>query len=75
MSDMPKVSTYRVLLILGFLLGIIWGALSYKPYKNLKAAVEAGDVNEAQANAKKIRIFVIIGIVVNVFAFIGQMNG
>ena len=74
-GNMPSKGTYLTLVILGFLLGIIWGALSLGPYNTLKAAIANGDVETAQANAKKIRTYVIIGLVLNVLIFIGRAAG
>ena len=37
-----------------------------------KGTVEAGDVDEANSNAKKVRTFVIIGVVINVLIIIGK---
>ncbi len=73
--EMPKKGTYTALLVVGFICGILWGILSISPYQKLKVAIENGDVEEAQANAKKIRIFVIIGVVVNALVLIGRMAG
>lgn len=73
--EMPKKGTYTALLVVGFICGILWGILSISPYQKLKVAIENGDVEEAQANAKKIRIFVIIGVVVNALVLIGKMAG
>ena len=74
-KKMPSKSTYLVLVIVGFLFGILWGLLSLSPYNKLKVAVDNGDVEEANANAKKIRIFVIIGVVLNILVLIGRMAG
>ena len=74
-EKMPSKGGYLALVILGFVLGIIWGVLSISPYQKLKAAVDSGDVYTAQENAKKIRRFVIIGVVLNVLLFIGQAVG
>ncbi|MBR5110036.1 MAG: hypothetical protein IK099_07560 [Clostridia bacterium] len=63
---MPKQSTYRFLTIAGFFLGVLWGALSYGPYNNMKAAIETGKTDEAWANAKKIRTYFTIGAAVNI---------
>ncbi|MBR1758637.1 MAG: CD225/dispanin family protein [Lachnospiraceae bacterium] len=75
MENMPSKTTYLVLTIVGFVFGLIWGILCISPYNKLKVAVDEGDVETAQANAKKIRTFVIIGIVLNILLFIGQMAG
>ena len=73
MENMPKKGTYTFLLVLGFLMGLIWGLLSLGPYKAMNAAVEAGNADEAWANAKKIKRFIIIGVVINVLILIGKM--
>lgn len=72
MNDkMPNKTTYLFLVILGFLMGIIWGALSISPYNKLKTAVDNNDAVVAAENAKKIRTYVIIGVVFNVlFVFV-----
>ena len=72
-KKMPSQGGYLALVILGFVLGILWGALSISPYRKMKAAINSGDVETAQANAKKIRTYVIIGIVLNVLIFIGKI--
>ena len=69
---MPSQGLYLLLVILGFVMGIIWGALSVSPYGKMKAAIAEGDAEAAQSYAKKIRLFVIIGVVVNVLIFIGR---
>ncbi|MBQ6420688.1 MAG: hypothetical protein IJK02_06430 [Clostridia bacterium] len=72
MAPMPNATVYLVLVIIGFFLGIIWGALSVGPYKRMKTAIQFGNVMVARAQAKKILIFFIIGVVVNVLIIIGQ---
>ena len=72
-ENMPGKGFHLFLVILGFLLGVIWGALSVGPYKKMKEAITAGDSAEAWANARKIRRFVLIGVVVNVLFIIGKI--
>ena len=72
-KKMPSQGGYLALVILGFLLGILWGALSIAPYNKMKAAIANGDAETAQANAKKIRTFVIVGLVINVLLVIGNL--
>ena len=72
-GDMPSQGFYLFLVIVGFLCGILWGALSLGPYNKMKAAIAANDSVEAKANAKKIRTFIIIGIVINVLLIIGKL--
>lgn len=66
LQEMPKKGLYLALVILGFVLGIIWGALSIGPYRAMSAAIEADDAEEAWANASKIKRYILIGVVVNV---------
>ncbi len=73
MEKMPRQGLYLALTILGFLLGVIWGALSLGPYNKMKAAIAADDAVEAWANAAKIKRWIIIGVIVNVLIFIGQL--
>lgn len=74
-KNMPSTGLYLALTIIGFFLGVLWGALSISPYNKLKAAVAAGDADEANANAKKIRTYFIIGLVLNVLIIIGRVAG
>ena len=41
MEKMPSKGFYLFLVIVGFLFGILWGALSISPYNKLKAAVDS----------------------------------
>ena len=72
-QNMPSTGLYLFLTILGFLFGILWGILCIGPYRTLKVAVANGDGVLAQEQAKKIRIYVIIGVVLNVLIFVAQM--
>ena len=72
-GDMPNKTVYLVLMIVGFLCGILWGLLSIGPYNKMKAAIDANDSVTAKKNAKKILIFVIIGVVLNALLFIVKM--
>ncbi len=74
-GKMPNVNLYFILVILGFVLGIIWGALSISPYNRMKQAVAMNNYSEAQSCAKKIRTFALIGLAVNIIVFIGRMAG
>lgn len=66
---MPKKGTYIALIVIGFLLGIIWGVYSLTQYSPMMQAVEAGDSTEAWARAKKIKIATILGVVANIVAY------
>lgn len=70
---MPNPSSYLVMVIIGFFLGILWGVLTIGSYTKLKDAVARNDSVEAQAQAKKIRTVFIIGLVINIFAFFGYI--
>ena len=72
-KKMPSKGGYLALVIFGFLIGVLWGALSISPYLKMKEAVDNGDAETAQANAKKIRIFVIVGLVLNVIFALVQI--
>ena len=65
-GPMPNKTVHTVLLVLGFLCGILWGLLALGPYKKMSAAIDANNSIEANNQAKKVRIFAIIGIVLNV---------
>ncbi len=71
--EMPNQKLYLVFVILGFLLGIIWGALSVGHYTKLKAAIAADDATEAWANASAIKRYLIIGVIVNVILVVVRM--
>ena len=72
-NEMPVQGFYLALVILGFVLGIIWGVVSIFPYRNMKAAINSGDVELAQINAKTIKSYVFIGFVMNVLVFIASL--
>ena len=72
-NSMPKKGLYLTLMVFGFLLGVIWGALSVSHYREMNAAIARNDSVSAWEHAKKIRIFFWIGLVINVLLLIGQM--
>ena len=74
-QEMPSKGFHLFLLILGFLLGVIWGILSIGPSRAMTEAIAAGDAETAWINAKKIRKWVLIGLVVNVLVVIGRIAG
>ena len=71
-QKMPSQGAYLALVIVGFVCGIIWGVLALSPYNNMKSAILANNAEEARQNAKKIVIFVLIGIVVNALVIFGR---
>ncbi len=75
MEKMPNKGVYTILLVVGFFLGVIWGILSLKPYGEMKAAIARGDHRDAWENAKKIRLYVIIGLIINVFVIFLKLGG
>ena len=73
-GSMPNPNTYLVLVIIGFVCGVIWGALTVSNYTKLKQAVAANNYAMAQDCAKKIRTVIIIGVIINVLVFIGRLS-
>ena len=74
-GPMPNKTLYTVLLVIGFLCGILWGLLALSPYKKMTAAIDAGDSAEANKQAKKVMIFAVIGIVLNAAILIFNVMG
>ncbi len=73
MEGMPSKGLHLFFVIAGFMMGALWGALSISPYVRMKNAIEAGDYSEAQANAKKVKMFFFIGLGVNALFVIFAM--
>lgn len=69
-GNMPKKGLYVFWMVVGFLTGVLWGALSISPMVKMNKAIADGDEYEAWRNAKKIRMFALIGIGVNVLFII-----
>lgn len=69
MKEMPKQGTYLFLVIVGFVCGIIWGALAFGPYNKMKEAIAAENAEEAWMYAGKVKKWIIIGIIINVIIF------
>ena len=69
-EPMPKKGLYVFWMVVGFLTGALWGLLSISPMSKMNKAIAAGDSYEAWRNAKKIRMFALIGIGVNVLFII-----
>ena len=72
-ADMPKKGVYTFWLVVGFLTGVLWGCLSISPFSKMNKAIQANDSYEAWNNAKKVRMFALIGIGVNVVIILFQM--
>ena len=68
--EMPKKGLYTFFFVLAFATGVIWGLLAIKPYKNMNIAIEQGNAYEAQDCAKKVRMFALIGVAVNILFLI-----
>lgn len=71
-ADMPNktVCIVLIVLVLGFLSGVIWGAIGVSQYGGLKRAIDQGDVETARKKARIIYIAFGIGIAVNVLYLI-----
>ncbi|MCR5565938.1 MAG: hypothetical protein K6F61_03740 [Clostridiales bacterium] len=65
-ADLPKKGLYTFWLVVGFVTGVLWGLLSLSPYSKMNKAIKDNDPYEAWPNAKKVRMFALIGIGVNV---------
>lgn len=72
-KNMPSKGGHLALVILGFLIGILWGVLAIFPYRKMTAAINDGDVETAQANAKKVRLYFFVGLALNVVLFIARV--
>ena len=72
-EKMPSVGLHTFLMVLGFMCGALWGILSIAPLTRMKRAIEEGDSYTARENARKIRIFAIIGVVLNVVVILFQI--
>ena len=72
---MPKRGVYIAWMIVGFATGLLWGLLSIGPMKRMNVAINDGDSYTAWANAKKIRMFALIGIGINVVLILFQLLG
>ena len=73
MADMPSTGLATVLVVIGFVCGVIWGIIGFTKLKPMKAAIAAGDVETAKKCFGTIRTVTIIGIVLNVLVFMGAM--
>ena len=65
-QKMPSKGLFTFRLVLGFLTGVLWGCLAISPYSKMNKAIAANDPYDAWSNAKKVRMFALIGIAVNV---------
>ncbi len=75
MQQMPSKGGHLAMVIIGFLLGILWGILAISPYTRMKVAIEAGDAETAWANSKKVKTIFWIGVAVNVVFIIISLAG
>ena len=73
-GPMPNPTGALVMVIIGFLCGIIWGALALGHYNKMNNAIAIGDSMTANAEFKKVRTFFIIGIVISVLVIIGRIG-
>ena len=73
---MPSKGAYIALTILGFLCGIIWGVIDLVNYLPMSKAIDAGYYDEAWDKAKKIKIWTIVGVIVNIaLGIVMTLNG
>ncbi len=73
-GSMPSRGPYIAWLVVGFVTGVLWGLLSLSPFKRMNQAVAENNPDEAWRNARKIRMFALIGIGVNVLLLIVQIG-
>ncbi len=70
-QEMPSKGAATFWMVVGFLTGVLWGCLSISPMSRMNKAIADNYPEEAWSNFKKIRMFALIGIAVNVlFIFI-----
>ena len=74
LAGMPNTTTAIILIVVGFICGIIWGVIGLTQYKPMKNAIAMGDAVTANKKFNVIKIATIIGIVINVLFIIGNMN-
>ena len=64
-GDVPDKTASIIMIVVGFICGILWGALSLYNYTKMKAAYAIGDQFEYDKRFKNIKIFTAIGVVLN----------
>ena len=67
---MPVKGKYTAILVLSFLLGIIWGVLSIRPYMDMTKAINENNLSEAWDNAHQIKNYCLIGVGVNLMLLV-----
>ncbi|MBR3317350.1 MAG: zinc ribbon domain-containing protein [Atopobiaceae bacterium] len=67
-GEMPTAGKYLALAIIAFLCNYICGAIAIFQYRQMKKAIEIGDVQTAQSKAKNVKIAGFIGIGIFVLA-------
>ena len=75
MKEMPSKGGHLAMVIIGFLLGILWGILAISPYNKMKAAIEADDDVAAWEYSKKVKTIFWIGVAFNVVIIILRSVG
>ena len=71
-TSVPNTTTAIILIVIGFVSGIIWGIIGVVQYGPMKRAIESGDVVTANKKANIIKIATGIGVAVNILAIIGM---
>ena len=74
-EKMPSKGLYTFWLVLGFCTGVLWGCLSIKPYSNINQAIKDNNPYEAWSCAKKVRMFALIGLVLNAVIILVRLGG
>ena len=70
---MPGTGVATLWLVIGFVGGALWGALALTRYIRMRRAIKDGLAYEAIDNAKKVRMFALIGIAVNAVVILIQL--
>lgn len=73
-ANMPSLTVAKVLIVIGFLCGIIWGVVGFTQYKPMKEAIMRGDADTAHKDFRIIAIASALGIVVNVIFLVMQLS-
>ncbi len=67
---MPSRGKYITFFVFNWVFGILWGFLSLGAFITMNKAIEAGDVEQAQISANKVKTIFFIGLIVNIVLLI-----
>lgn len=73
-DKMPSSVANLILVVVGFLCGVIWGVIALIQYNKMNAAIEQGDVQTAKAKAQNVKIAVGIGVALTLIALLGTCS-